>query len=286
MSRRLALCLIGIWSACSAHGLAAEPLFPLNRSDEAERVTGPVRQLIVSSQETIATLSFSPSGALTQKVTVRRDDPPNAAGETTLYRYDIRGHKTGEYVEGDEGDLVPMRLYAYDDNGRLSADAAYHLCRTFSALHLYTYDPKGQLIADLEYASRRLTRREFQYGAHGSVEQAAIHRNGRLLSLAHYAYDDRGRIAAVVSELPDGAVVSRLYRHDEHGNVIVFAETHPRDPLQDKTEITSYEYDAHGNWTRRTIIRAINPLDEDGQPLEEPVQVIEREIHYAASPPQ
>jgi hypothetical protein len=284
MSRRLVLCLIGIWSACSAHGLAAEPLFPPNRSDDAERVTGPVRQLIVASKETIATLSFSPSGALTQKITVRRDDPPNAAGETTLYRYDTRGQKTGEYVAADEGDLVPMRLYAYDDDGRLSADAAYHLCRTFSALHLYTYDPDGQLIADLEYASRRLTRREFQYGAQGSVERVTIHRNGRFLSLAHYTYDDRGRIAAVVSEQPDGTLVRRLYRYDEHGNLIIFAETHPRDPLQDKTEITSYEYDTHGNWIRRTIIRAVNPLDEDGQPFEEPVQVIERTIHYADDP--
>lgn len=170
MSRLLAICLIGMWSACSINGAAAEPLFLPHQSNEVELVKGPVRRLIVVTKETIATLSFSRPGELTEKITVHRDDAADAPGETTLYRYNATGYRynatgqrTGEYIVGDEGELVPMRLYAYGDNGQVFANAAYHQCRTFSALHLYIYDGSGRLVRNVEFASRRLTKRDFQY---------------------------------------------------------------------------------------------------------------------------
>ena len=254
MSRLLAICLIGMWSACSINGAAAEPLFLPHQSNEVELVKGPVRRLIVVTKETIATLSFSRPGELTEKITVHRDDAADAPGETTLYRYNATGYRynatgqrTGEYIVGDEGELVPMRLYAYGDNGQVFANAAYHQCRTFSALHLYIYDGSGRLVRNVEFASRRLTKRDFQYDQQGRIERTATYRNGRLLSLAHYTYDDRGRIATVVSEQPDGAGVDQLYRYDEYGNRVMFVETYRGDSAQDKTEVTTYEYDARGN---------------------------------------
>ena len=78
-----------------------------------------------------------------------------------------------------------------------------------------------------------------------------MHRNGKLMAMTRYTYDDAGRVTTAVSEQPDGSIVRRLYRYDEQGNVIVFIETHPRDSARDKTEITTYEYDQRGNWTRR-----------------------------------
>jgi hypothetical protein len=250
-------------------------------ANEVERVVGPVRQATVTTKDSIATLSFSSSGELTRKVTGTRTNAVDDAPETMLYRYDTQGRKIGEYVVDSDGEVVPLRLYAYDSKNQLSAEAAYHMCRTFSTVHVYTYDGSGQLTEDVQFESRRLTRREFQYDEKGRLQHSAMHRNGRLMSVTRYTYDDTGRVARVVSEQPDGPVVSRLYRYDERGNVIVLVETHPDDLTQNKTEVTTYEYDLHGNWTRRTVIRAVNPLDEDGHPFEEPVQVTEREIVYA-----
>jgi hypothetical protein len=271
----------GIGSLWPAHGWTSDASFRVGPANEVERVVGPVRQATVTTKDSIATLSFSPAGDLTRKVTRTRANPTDGATETMLYQYDPQGGKIGEYVADSDGEVVPLRLYTYDSEHRLSAEAAYHMCRTFSALHVYTYDGNGRGTEDLQFESRRLTRREFQYDGKGQVEHITVHRNGRLMSVTRYTYDDTGRLVTVASEQPDGADVSRLYRYDERGNVVVFVETHPRDPAQDKTEVTAYEYDLHGNWTRRTIVRPVNPLDEEGHPFEEPVQVTEREIVYA-----
>jgi hypothetical protein len=143
------------------------------------------------------------------------------------------------------------------------------------------YDENGRISEGVQFQSRRLTRREYQSDAKGQVTHITTYRNGRLLARTRYDYDGLGRVATAVSEGPDGAIVSRLYRYDEHGNPISLVQTHAHRPAQDKIEITAYEYDARGNWTRRTIIRAVNPLDEEGYPFEEPVEVTERAIVYA-----
>jgi YD repeat-containing protein len=237
--------------------------------------------LSIATRQSITTLSFSRPGELTHKVIRPRDDPSGAMDETMVYRYDPEGRRIGEYVIDGDGNAVPLQLYAYIGNGQVFAKAAYHLCRTFSSLHLYAYDESARLVMDTEFASRRLTRREFHYDEKGQVGRITTHRNGRLLSKTRYAYDGLGRLATVTSDQPDGGVMSRVYRYDKHGNVLAVVETHPHDPAHDKTEILTYGYDLQGNWTRRTIIRVVNPLDEEGHPLEEPVQVIEREIVYA-----
>lgn len=281
MAQAIAAFSIGLWSLWPAQGWAIEAPFRVEHANEVERVVGPVRQATVTTKDSIATLSFSSTGELSQKVTRTRAAPMDDAPETMLYRYDTQGRKIGEYVVDSDGEVVPLRLYAYNSNNRLSAEAVYHMCRTFSVVHVYAYDGSGQVTEDIQFESRRVTRREFQYDEIGRLRQSTLHRNGRLISVTRYTYDDTGRVATVVSEEQAGAGVSRLYRYDERGNVIVLVETHPDHPTQDKTEVTAYEYDVHGNWTKRTIIRAVNPLDEEGHPFEEPVQVIEREIVYA-----
>jgi YD repeat-containing protein len=277
--------LIGLWPlAWSAHGWATDRFFPTGES-ELERVIGPVRQATVTTKNSITTLLYSPTGALTRKEVRNRSDSSDDPGETTLYRYDSGGRKVGEYIKDSDGEVIPLRLLAYNDEQRIAAEAAYHMCRTFSSLHMYAYDRKSQLIEDLQFESRRLTRRAFEYDAKGEVDRVITERNGRLMTTTRYTYDDAGRVATAAYEQPDGSVVRRLY-YDERGNVIMLVETHPRDSARDKTEITTYEYDQHGNWTRRTIIRAVNPLDEEGLPIEEPVEVINREIIYADSSAQ
>lgn len=66
--------------------------------------------------------------------------------------------------------MVPLRLYAYDDAGRVIAEAASHQCRTFSALHLYRYDEANRLAEHVRFQSRRLFRRELFYGGHGRLD--------------------------------------------------------------------------------------------------------------------
>jgi hypothetical protein len=270
---------IGLWPlAWPAHGEAAELSFTTQRGSELEHVRGPVRQMTVTTKDSIVTLRFSSNAVLTEKITRNRADSSHDPDEIIEYRYEEDGRKLGEYLAEPDGEVVPLRLHAYNDRRQLSAEAAYHMCRTFSSLHVYRSDERNRLVEDVQFESRRLTRWEFAYDSKGQVERVVMHRNGKLMAMTRYTYNDAGHVRTAISEQPDGSIVRRLYQYDDHGNVIVFIETHPRDSARDKTEITTYEYDQQGNWTRRTIVRAVNPLD--GLPSEEPVEVAEREIVY------
>lgn len=269
-----------VWSS---HGRAVEPAFIAERVSDVARVIGPVRQMTVTTKHSVATLYFSPAGVLLQKVIRNRAAESDDPGETTEYRYDEEGRTLGEYLADPDGEVVPLRLYAYNDRHQLLAEAAYHMCRTFSSLYVYRSDEENRIIEDMQFESRRLTKREFQYTEHSQIARVTMHRNGRPMSITRYTHDNAGHVATAVSEQPDGSMVRRLYRYDERDNVSILVETHPRDSARDKTEITTYEYDRQGNWTRRTIIRAVNPLDEERLPFEEPIEVVEREIVYVDS---
>ena len=94
----------------------------------------------------------------------------------------------------------------------------------------------------------------------------------------------RGQVASIEWTLPDGTPARRMTStYDERGNLLTRIERHPADAARDQVETIGYEYDALGNWTRRTIIRAVNPVDEEGQPLQDPVEVTERTLAYEQS---
>jgi hypothetical protein len=280
-SRLIVAHMIGMWLLWLVPGWAVEPLSIVERKDDSEQVLGPVRRMTITTKDSLLTLSFSGTGALTEKATRHRTDPSDEIGERVIYRYDTDGKITGEFAADSDTELVPLRLYAYDNDGRLIAEAAYHLCRTFSALHLYSYDETKRLTEQVRFESRRLSRLEFLYDQNGRFEKLRTHRNGRLQQNAHYHYDEIGRLTTVESELPDGTVASiTLYGYDERGKVMTLVQRHPSDPARDQTEITAYEYDLRGNCTRRTMIKAVNPLDDEGQPFEDPVQVTVRKILY------
>ncbi len=273
------ICMGFLWPV-SGWAVEVVPLFDSQNDDE--RVIGPVRQLTLTTKASVVTHQFDENGRLVETATRSRTDPAQEGVEKVLYRYNSGGERMGEFAVDSEGEAIPVRLSAFDSNGRRTAEARYHLCRTFSSLDLYTYDEAGRLAVELRFESRRLSKREFQYGEDGTLQRVRTHRNGRLLGTTHYHYDEAGHVANTVFKLPDETLsATALFRYDQQGNLMTVVQTHPHNPALDKTEITSFEYDATGNWIRRTIIRAVNPLDEDGQPFEDDVEITERTIVYA-----
>ena len=126
--------------ACPGPGWALEDGSIWERRHEPEHASGSVRHMTIGTKETLQTLTFSRQGNVTEKTTRNRTDLSATVEERMLYRYDPAGKMTGEFVADSDVEWVPLRLYLYDHEGRLAAEAAYHLCRTFSALHLYQYD--------------------------------------------------------------------------------------------------------------------------------------------------
>jgi hypothetical protein len=59
---------IGLWPpAWPAHGEAADLFFTTQRGNELDQVRGPVRQMTVTTKDSIATLRFSSNAILTPK---------------------------------------------------------------------------------------------------------------------------------------------------------------------------------------------------------------------------
>jgi len=265
-------------------GLPAFESPPASGQDPVEQASGPVREMHVSTRDSLITLSFAPTGAVQEKVTRDRANPSDDRAERIVYRYYHSGKIAGAFFHDADGEVVPLRLYAYD-KGRLAAEASYHQCRTFSSLHLYTYDDASRrLIEDLQYESRRLWRRTFHYDG-GRLDHVRTVRNGTLFSDTSYRYDETGRVLTVLEHRPgDGErTVTTLYRYDDRGHPIVVMQRDSGDPSQDKIDVMAYEYDRQGNWIRHTLIRAVAPVDEQGQPVDQPVEVIERDIRYSPS---
>jgi hypothetical protein len=253
------------------------------RPPELEGATGPIRRVTIGTKAAEQTLTLSSEGLLLEKVTRPRSDP-SSGEERVAYRYDSAGKLVGEWVHDADDEWIPLRLYAYDPHGRLAGEAAYHLCRTFSALHLYAYDEADRLVEHRRFESRRLSRRELRYGPNGRLESLLIYRNGRLSERADYQSNERGQVVSIEWASADGSPTRRIsMTYDDRGNLFTRVERHPSDAARDRVEIFSYEYDDLGNWTRRTVIRAVNPVDDEGQPFEDPVEVTERTMVYEPS---
>ena len=281
MALAIVLWLCGVF-AHAAYALEDRSFW--ERPSELEGATGPIRRITIGTKETLQTLELSPQGFVTEKITRARPDPSAASEERVRYQYDAAGKLTGEWVQDSDDEWIPLRLYAYDLQGRLAGEAAYHLCRTFSALHLYEYDEADRLIEQRRFESRRLSRRELRYSQSGRLETVQVYRNGRRFETAAYHYNERGQVSSIEWTLPDGTPARRMMStYDERGNLLTRIERHPADAASDRVETIGYEYDGLGNWTRRTIIRPVSPVDEEGQPLQDPVEVTERTIVYESS---
>ncbi|ULA65969.1 MAG: hypothetical protein LZF62_40009 [Nitrospira sp.] len=256
---------------------------PLDRVRDG--FVGSVKTVMSKSGAITTVKNYDPSGALTKIQTHRApptDQPEIGPSlEETVYKYDALGNLTSEIIEDDTIGQYPSKLYAYDKGGTRVAEAAYNVCGTFSSLHIYEHDDKERLRQALLYKSRSLTRTVLDYDEQGRLIKRRLYQNGVFKSITQYAYDLNHHVAEQITYLPNGALYSDTrYAYDDRGNTVVEECRHPTLPSLDSKEISTYEYDSVGNWTKRTIHREIVPIDEDGKPVSESMEVIERSITY------
>lgn len=248
-------------------------------------LVGSVKTVVTTSGSITTVKNYDPSGILTRTQTYKA--PPTqqadigASVEETVYEYDAQGNRTSEIIEDETIGEYPSKLYAYDGAGNRVAEAAYNVCGTFSSLHIYVHDDKKQIREDLLYKSRSLARTVLDYDEQGRIIRSQLYQNGVFKSVTQYAYDLHHHVAEQLTYLPDGVLYSRTtYAYDDRRNSILEEIRHSSAPSMDSKEISTYEYDSRGNWTKRIIHREIVPLDEDGKPVSEPIEVVDRSITY------
>jgi YD repeat-containing protein len=156
--------------------------------------------------------------------------------------------------EDQDGASYVSKRYAYDATGHQRAEAAYHMCGTFSLLHIFSYDGDGRPKEQLTYQFRSLGRRIYDYDDQGRLNAVHLYKNGVLQSTTQYRYDDHGRMSEQFEMTAHRTPGNKTtYAYDELGRLMREQFTSSVDPSLSAT--ATYEYDEQGNWTRKTTRR-------------------------------
>jgi hypothetical protein len=169
------------------------------------------------------------------RIEYRMLQPDGADGEKHLYKYDPSGTLIEESLNAHKGALISRNVYAYDDKGRQVSQTRYDADGSLSSTITVSYDEGGRPAERTRYEGDTLTYRvRYRYDRKGRViEQETvgsvvgsdvpasdIHAPGRVV----YAYRGREQPREVTAYNPDGS-------------------------FREKVVI---EYDARGNWIKRT----------------------------------
>lgn len=232
-------------------------------SSETDRtrdgLVGPVRQVTTTSGGATTIRTYDRTGSLIESISrlAPPADEPEAREQMRRLRYVYDAQKRRmEELSQDEDEQPPYlsRRYEYDPDGRLRAEAAFHMCGTFSSLHVLRYDLEGRLLEDLVYQYRSLGRRVYAYDARGYLEMLLSYKNGALQSTIHYQYNVQGRMTEQAEVLPDGTPGGKTsYEYDDEGRLVAEHFTNGLHPSVNAR--STYEYDQVGNWTKKRTRR-------------------------------
>ncbi|MCA1564663.1 MAG: hypothetical protein LC803_03190 [Acidobacteria bacterium] len=167
--------------------------------------------------------------------------------------YDYPGNITWTYYN-PEGAVMSRTIIKSDDSGRTTGIFAYDAGGSLTCQQNFVYDQRGNLL-----------------------ESSSSFINNRVLSSKTvHAYDDEGRLMTSRVYDADGVLIQES-AHTRAGTKVV---THNKDGSTKKWEANisdvSFEFDSHGNWTKRSHRRKIT---ESGKIIEL-VEVIYRSIAY------
>jgi len=211
-----------------------------------------------------------------------------------LYKYDDRQNKTEEIFYTWNGTRTGKLVYEYDDRGNQLTQTSYNQDDSISWRTVNTYDGAGRRLQWTQFQSEILRYRIFsKYDDRGRIiEQQTFEFNAppntyvshaTIPGKVVYTYDDEKRTKEVTSYSESGLLKDRIvYSYDDKGNevgraayasdrvmnetVIQFwddifdPQSRFRGTLKGK-QLSSFKYDAYGNWTRKTYL--IQPENSD-----------------------
>lgn len=194
---------------------------------------------------------------------------------SSMAHYDERGDLTRKVGYDSKGNLFQVQVYGYIDGERVSN---YKLVR-------HEYDPPAVAVSGRWGAAAEKPRPDPRYGsmykykydAGGRLVEQALYRNdGELSSRRLYKYEGDKREELFYTA--DGKLNQRyVYTFDAEGRATEWAVYEPRDGSVRSRSSYAYEFDARGNWVKRTTSEWVT---KDGRSFFEPSYVTHRTITY------
>ena len=211
-----------------------------------------------------------------------------------LYKYDDKRNKTEEIFYGWQGPRTGRLVYEYDDRGNQLTQTSYNQDDSIAWRTVNSYDGAGHRLQWTQFQNEILRYRIFsKYDDRGRIiEQQTFEFNAPpnthfphapVPGKVTYAYDDEKKTKEVTSYSESGLLKDRIvYSYDDKGNEVGLAAYAP-DGVMNETiiqfwdnafdpqsrfrgtlkgnQLSSFEYDANGNWTRKTYL--IQPAESD-----------------------
>lgn len=167
------------------------------------------------------------------------------------FKHDGFGLVTVEQIVDNNENIIGRTYYSYDAQNVLKEMWVEDADRQIESRTLVRFDPQGRLVQrSLNDADGNIYKREvFTYIGNNVDKKVVFDRNGKKMQEWRYEYDENNE-----------PVSQTLYDYSE-------AET------EMYITIFQYEYDDHGNWTRRTESELV-----DGDPVMQ--YIVTREIEY------
>jgi len=165
----------------------------------------------------------------------------------SITTYNEKGNQLREESYDFKNNLVQITVFGYLDGGRVSASK--FIRREYDTLPLVR---RGVLSSNKEMDPRYQHRFEYKYDEKKRlIEQTDLLSNGEFVKRHVYKYEAKQKEELVYSET--GSLTYReLYILDDKGNEIEDINFEPDGSVNWKISYT-YEFDSHGNWTKRTM---------------------------------
>lgn len=301
--RRVLTILLGAMVSLIANGQTRSDLEQAGLRGPVQTVAIEVAEFTVSDGKNIEgprvpvqTVSYDERGNRTKRVDFNRD---GSVAQTIVYNYDADGRSTGYeehtpgletarkhiYVLDQNGKRVEYKImqptgsagderyvYKYDASGNRIAEDLFHKTSLVSR-NENAYDAQGRLIAQTFYnpdgsVSARIAN---SFSADGKRLERIRHEGDLLTYRVRYQYDGKGRLERVetvgsyvdLDSGSDGYVTGQVvyvYKgKDQPKETVIY------NPDGSFRERLVFEYDSHGNWTRRTRRVKTNGKDTPAQ---------------------
>ena len=172
---------------------------------------------------------------------------PDGDYETEL-AYDEMGNVVQAEDTGSENRLI---FYTYDEEGRLTEirtreqDGTEYVCE-------YAYDEDGNCVREWVETPEKTTLIQRIYEKGRLVEEALGDENG-IHTIARTTYDGQGRAFRKTVTTREGQLVSH-YAYDESGRLTAMVETDPKDETRER--VTTFSYDEAGRLLRTETVTA------------------------------
>jgi hypothetical protein len=222
------------------------------------------------NRQPVVTVSYNTSGNRTEEIPSQSDlvglvEGISYRSAKSFYFYNLSGKIIERVVANFDGTLMVRTLYFYDERGRIREAKTESYDGAMSGTTTYTYNEKGRLIEAAGING------EFTYSYDANGHLIEERKDGGPSVYLLYTYDEQGKKRTTTSYDPhdpglgiekvettydiQGKPVTSLtyYTHRKNGVPEEEKDAKARKKIpRPKGWFYAYEYDAHGNWVKRT----------------------------------